>query len=85
VLFLHARIDIATDPNPCLDDTTPVDCGIYARNHLKEVIWRGYKIKVPPVELLINANKLRGRVKRVKMLEEYLTKGMSQIGANALL
>lgn len=72
VLFLYARIDIATDPSPCLDDPIPVDCGIYARNNLEEVMWRGYKIKVPPVELQINANRIRGRDERVKMLEEYL-------------
>lgn len=55
-----------------MDDPTPVDCGIYARNNLEEVIWRGFNIKVPPVELQINANKIRGRDERVKQLEEYL-------------
>lgn len=72
VIFLHARIDIATDPHPCLDEDEPVDCGPYARNNLEEVTWRGYKIKVPPVELLLNVNKKRGRVERVKLIEDYL-------------
>ena len=50
VLFLHARIDIASDPVAALDDPDPVDCGPYARNHLEMVEWHGYKIPVPPVE-----------------------------------
>lgn len=72
VLFLHARIDIATDPHPCLDNPEPVDCGPYARNNLEEVTWKGYKIKVPPVELQLNVNKKRGRYDRVKLIENYL-------------
>lgn len=72
VIFLHARIDIATDPHPCLDDPEPVDCGPYARNNLEEVTWRGYKIKIPPVELQLNANKKRGRDERVRLIEDYL-------------
>ena len=72
VLFLHARIDIASDPVAALDDPDPVDCGPYAKNHLEIVEWHGYKIPVPPVELQINANTRRGRMDRVKLLKEYL-------------
>ena len=75
VLFLHARIDIASDPVPALDDPEPIDCGPYARDHLEMVEWHGYKIPVPPVELQINANFRRGRMERVKLLQEYLHSG----------
>lgn len=72
VLFNHARIDIASDPCDRLDQPEPVDCGPYAKNHLEEVLFKGYNVKVPPVELQINANKRRNRIERVKLLEEYL-------------
>lgn len=72
VVFLHARIDIATDPHPCLDNPIPLDCGQHARNNLEEVMWRGFKIRVPPIELLLNAYKKRERFERVELLEDFL-------------
>lgn len=72
VIFRHARIDIASDPQEILDDPDPVDCGPYARAHLEEVHWKGLTIKVPPVQLSLNANKKRGRDDRVEKIEAYL-------------
>lgn len=74
VIFFHARIDIASDPQACLDDPEPVDCGPYARSNLEKVIWKGYEIKVPPLSLQLNANKKRDRFDRVKLIEEYMSK-----------
>ncbi|WP_207655721.1 nucleotidyltransferase domain-containing protein [Vallitalea okinawensis] len=72
VLFLHARIDIASDPQACLDDPEPVDCGPYAKEHLEVITWNGYEIKVPPLSLQLYVNKLRGRNDRVKLIENYM-------------
>lgn len=72
VIFLHARIDIASDPQPCLDNPEPIDCGPYARENLEQVMWKGHLIKVPPIKLQLNANKRRGRLNRVKLLQEYI-------------
>ena len=74
VLFTTARIDIASDPVASLDDPVPVDCGPYARDHLEKVEWKGITIKVPPLQLSLNANRRRGRMDRVKAIEEYLLK-----------
>ncbi len=74
VVFLHARIDIASDPQDCLDHPEPVDCGPYAKEHLEDVLWNGYRVRVPPVNLLLNANKQRERIDRVRLLEEYCDK-----------
>ncbi|QVK19531.1 hypothetical protein KHQ81_02700 [Mycoplasmatota bacterium] len=74
VLFKYARIDIASDPSPSLDQPEPVDCGPYAKDHLETVQFKGYQIKVPPLQLLINANKRRNRLDRVKLLGSYLNK-----------
>ncbi len=70
VLFKHARIDIASDPNPVLDSPEPVDCGPYAQAHLETVDWRGYKIKVPPLHLQEYVNRKRGRIDRADMIRD---------------
>ena len=72
VLFLHGRIDLASDPSPEIDKPDPVDCGPTALTQLETVQWNGYTIKVPPIEFMINANRRRGRTERVEMLEKYL-------------
>lgn len=74
VLFLHARIDIASDPQACLDDPEPVDCGPYAKEHLDTVTWNGYDIKVPPLSLQLHVNKLRGRHDRARLIQDYMNK-----------
>jgi hypothetical protein len=74
VIFLHARIDIASDPQPAADIPTPSDFGPYAKQHLKTVTWKGVQIKVPPLYLYLNTNKQRGRFDRVNLIEKYLVK-----------
>lgn len=74
VIFLHARIDIASDPSPSSDKPEPSDFGPFAEKHLEEVIWNGYRIKVPPLNLYLNVNKRRGRLDRVKLVEEYISR-----------
>lgn len=72
VLFMHCRVDIASDPQGSLDVPEPVDCGPYAKSVLESVLWNGYQVRIPPVELQLNANKRRQRVERVKLIEEYI-------------
>jgi hypothetical protein len=73
VVFLHCRIDIASDPSPALDCPNPADCGPYAKARLETVLWRGHAIKVPPLELQIGVNRARGRVDRVELMERFLS------------
>jgi len=74
VIFLHARIDIASDPQKILDIPDPVDCGPYAKNNLEIINWNGYEIKIPPLELQLTANKKRERIDRVKLIEDFMRK-----------
>lgn len=71
VLFLSCRVDIASDPAPCLDDPQPVDCGPYAKTHLERVMWKGFEVWVPPLALSIAVNKKRERWDRVALMEGY--------------
>lgn len=72
VIFRHARIDIASDPQEMLDNPEPIDCGPFALANLEEVNWKGLTIKVPPLHLSLNVNKRRKRIDRVKKIEQYL-------------
>ncbi len=72
VIFKYARIDIASDPQTILDDPDPIDCGPFAKANLEQVVWNGYKIQVPPLQLSLNANRRRGRIDRAKVIEESL-------------
>lgn len=72
VIFMDVRIDIASDPAAVLDDPEPVDCGPYALNHLETVEWEDFQIKVPPLELQLAVNMKRGRMDRVRKIEEFL-------------
>jgi hypothetical protein len=74
VIFLKARIDVASDPSPKLDHPDPADCGPYALAHLETVHWRDYEIKVPSLELQINVNNRRGRYKRAEKIQKFLKK-----------
>lgn len=78
VIFNHARIDIASDPQACLDDPVPIDCGPYAKEHLEIVNWKGFEIKVPPLELQLNINRKRGRIDRAKLIQEHMNIKMKE-------
>lgn len=74
VLFLNARIDLAFDPQEFVDSPEPSDFGPYAFKNLDTVTWNGTDIKVPPLELQLEANKRRKRYDRVTAIENYLLK-----------
>lgn len=73
-LFHKALISIAFDTLDCLDQTEPTDAGPYAMAHAETVIWKGYSLRVPPLELSVNINRRRGRLDRVELIEDYLKK-----------
>lgn len=75
VMFLNARIDIAFDPEDYVDTPHPTDFGPYAKKHLEEIVFKGYPIKIPPLQLQLEVNKRRGRSDRVKAIEDYLLFG----------
>lgn len=72
VVYLHGRVDVALEPHESADAYGRPDFGTYAMNNLETVVWRGYQIKVPPLELHIGPNLARKRLDRVRLIEEYL-------------
>ncbi len=72
VLFLHAQIDIAADPDPAFDDPEPSDFGPFAAAHLETVSWNGWSVRVPPLYLQEAVNRRRGRLDRASLIERAL-------------
>lgn len=72
VVFLHARIDLAFDPQGFVDNPDPADFGPYAMNHLERIDWKGHTIKVPPLDLQLAVNERRGRSDRVQAIGDYM-------------
>lgn len=74
VAFLEARIDLAFDPEAGVDRPQPADFGPYAMEHLETVVWRGLEVRVPPAALHLAGNRQRGRLERVRLIEDYLSR-----------
>lgn len=72
VLFLHCRIDIASDPHDWVDDPEPCDFGLHAQSNFETIEWQGFQIKVPPLELQSKVNRRRGRIERAEQIDAFL-------------
>jgi len=72
VVDYRYRLDFAFEPEEWVDGQGPVDFGPHAQAHLETIVWRGYEILVPPIELQIGPNEARGRHERVALIREYL-------------
>ena len=71
--FHGCKIAIAFMTQDCLDTPEPGDSGPYAASHLETATWEGRAIPVPPMQLLLNINRRRGRAERVRQITEYLS------------
>jgi hypothetical protein len=39
---------------------------------LETIHWEGYNIRIPPIELQLNANKIRNRKDRIMLIESFI-------------
>ena len=74
VLFLHARIDLAFDPEEFVDHPEPLDFGPYAMRNLETVVWKDHSLRIPPLELQLWVNRRRGKTDRVRAIEEFISR-----------
>lgn len=72
VPFVHARIDVASNPSERLDGPEPADCGPYAQSHMETVQYRGHAIKVPPLHLQMAADLRCARTARARLVQRHL-------------
>lgn len=72
VIEYQYRIDVAFEPEDWVDGQGPVDFGPYAQNHLETVEWQGYEIRIPPIQLHLASNQVRGRNDSVAKIQQYI-------------
>lgn len=70
--FLHARFEWIGGVNASTEDYGPSDVGPTAASQLETILWRGEKVRVPPLELQLRVNEQRGLDERVAMIEKYM-------------
>lgn len=74
-LFHGCEITVEFEPQDSLDAAEPIDSGRYAASHLETVTWEGWTVPVPPLQLLLNINRRRGREERARLIEEWMAGG----------
>lgn len=70
--FLHARIEWVGGVNETADEPAVSDYGPVASSRLETVVWKGYPVRVPPLELQLMVNEKRGLMDRVDMIRQLL-------------
>ena len=70
--FLHARIEWVGGVNEEADEPAVSDYGPTAAARLETVLWKGYPVRVPPLDLQLMVNQKRGLADRVAMIRQYL-------------
>jgi hypothetical protein len=69
--FLHARIEWIAEVEPSVDDPEAVDFGPAAAARLESVRWRGYELRVPPLDLQLAVAERRGLGERVDAIRRW--------------
>jgi hypothetical protein len=71
--FLRARIEWVAEVAASVDNPDPVDFGPTAAANLESVRWRGYELRVPPLELQLAVAGRRGLTDRVEAIQNSVT------------
>ena len=72
--FLHATVEWVGGIDPGVDALGPNDFGPAAAARLETVCWRGYRLRVPPLDLLAQVNEARGRLERAAIARSAMTR-----------
>lgn len=70
--FLHARIEWVGGVDEHLDDDEVSDFGPIAASRRDTIIWHGYEIQVPPLDLQLLVSERRGLTRRVEEIKRVL-------------
>ena len=70
--FAHARIEWVGDVEKWVDDRGSNDFGPMAGDRLQTVRWSGYTIRVPPLEMQLEACERRGLKDRAQKIQQAL-------------
>jgi len=71
--FVHARLEWVGDVHESVDTPLPGDFGPAAAARQETVRWRGYEIRVPPLDLQLQVSERRGLAARAAMIRQALS------------
>lgn len=70
--FLHARLEWVGDVNAQAEQNGPTDFGPTALERCELVQWRGYTLKLPPLDLQLVVSERRGLYERADLIRAWL-------------
>ena len=70
--FLGAVVEWVADVKPHVDEPDPADFGPAAARALERLEWRGYEVRVPPLELQLAVTERRGLADRAAAIRRLL-------------
>jgi len=70
--FAGARVEWCGGVLESADHPVPGDTGPEAASRLETVVWRGYAIRVPPLDLQLTVSRARGLAERVREIERLM-------------
>lgn len=73
--FLHARFEWVGGVDERADRPFVSDFGPTAARRLEAVSWRGYTVRLPPLDLQLEVSRRRGLANRVEQIERALNRG----------
>jgi hypothetical protein len=71
--FLHARFEWVGDVNESIEQYGASDAGPTAARRLESVIWQGYEIRLPPLDLQLAVSERRGLTERVEKIKYFMS------------
>ena len=69
--ILGARVEWVGGVGPASDEPEPTDFGLAAAAALETVRWRGWDVRIPPLELQRAVSARRGLVERVRLIDDH--------------
>lgn len=74
-VFIEALIEWVGKVAPFVDHPEPSDFGPIAASRLERVVWKGYELRVPPLELQLAVSERRGLVQRAEAIRRFISQG----------
>ncbi|QBD81109.1 hypothetical protein EPA93_36115 [Ktedonosporobacter rubrisoli] len=75
--FLHSRVEWAGGIREDADEQGVTEYGPAAASRLETILWRGYQILVPPLDIQLAVNERRGLQERTSQIELAFSRGRS--------
>jgi hypothetical protein len=72
--FLSTTLEWLGGANERAEEYGPTDFGPRAAGRLETVVWRGHKLRVPPLDLQLAVNERRGRDRTAALIREALAR-----------